>query len=82
MSQFGNDGLNYYMKSEWFLKIYSIYFISALFIFHFSSAGWPFGSLVCKLSGMVQGISVSASVFTLVAIAVDRWAKKSQYICS
>lgn len=36
------------------------------------SAGWPFGSIVCKLSGMVQGISVSASVFTLVAIAVDR----------
>lgn len=35
-------------------------------------AGWPFGSLVCKMSGMVQGISVSASVFTLVAIAVDR----------
>ena len=35
-------------------------------------AGWPFGSVVCKLSGMVQGISVSASVFTLVAIAVDR----------
>lgn len=34
--------------------------------------GWPFGSLVCKLSGMVQGISVSASVFTLVAVAVDR----------
>ncbi|MCI4392722.1 hypothetical protein PGIGA_G00149140 [Pangasianodon gigas] len=34
--------------------------------------GWPFGSMVCKVSGMVQGISVSASVFTLVAIAVDR----------
>ncbi|OCT97285.1 neuropeptide FF receptor 2 [Xenopus laevis] len=36
-------------------------------------AGWPFGSTVCKMSGMVQGISVSASVFTLVAIAVDRF---------
>ncbi|KAI4871445.1 hypothetical protein NFI96_013063 [Prochilodus magdalenae] len=35
--------------------------------------GWPFGSMVCKMSGMVQGISVSASVFTLVAIAVDRF---------
>ena len=35
-------------------------------------SGWPFGSIVCKLSGMVQGISVCASVFTLVAIAVDR----------
>lgn len=38
----------------------------------FLSLGWPFGSLVCKMSGMIQGISVSASVFTLVAIAVDR----------
>ncbi|XP_049593353.1 neuropeptide FF receptor 2 [Syngnathus scovelli] len=35
--------------------------------------GWPFGNLVCKVSGTVQGISVSASVFTLVAIAVDRF---------
>ncbi|XP_069486745.1 neuropeptide FF receptor 2-like isoform X2 [Ambystoma mexicanum] len=36
-------------------------------------AGWPFGSTVCTMSGMIQGISVSASVFTLVAIAVDRF---------
>ncbi|XP_078069980.1 neuropeptide FF receptor 2a [Mustelus asterias] len=35
--------------------------------------GWPFGNFVCKISGLVQGISVSASVFTLVAIAVDRF---------
>lgn len=34
-------------------------------------AGWPFGSLVCKMNGMVQGISVSTSVFTLAAIAMD-----------
>lgn len=40
----------------------------------FPVTGWPFGSLVCKMSGMVQGISVSASVFTLVAIAVDRYS--------
>uniref|UniRef100_A0A8D0UEE9 Neuropeptide FF receptor 2 n=3 Tax=Sus scrofa TaxID=9823 RepID=A0A8D0UEE9_PIG len=36
-------------------------------------AGWPFGSSMCKISGLVQGISVAASVFTLVAIAVDRF---------
>ncbi|XP_037385875.1 neuropeptide FF receptor 2 [Talpa occidentalis] len=36
-------------------------------------AGWPFGSIMCKISGLVQGISVAASVFTLVAIAVDRF---------
>ncbi|XP_012667584.1 neuropeptide FF receptor 2 [Otolemur garnettii] len=36
-------------------------------------AGWPFGSAMCKISGLVQGVSVAASVFTLVAIAVDRF---------
>ncbi|XP_068954970.1 neuropeptide FF receptor 2 [Petaurus breviceps papuanus] len=36
-------------------------------------AGWPFGSTVCKISGMVQGMSVASSVFTLVAIAGDRF---------
>nr|XP_003221883.1 PREDICTED: neuropeptide FF receptor 2 isoform X2 [Anolis carolinensis]XP_008110385.1 PREDICTED: neuropeptide FF receptor 2 isoform X2 [Anolis carolinensis]XP_008110386.1 PREDICTED: neuropeptide FF receptor 2 isoform X2 [Anolis carolinensis]XP_016849630.1 PREDICTED: neuropeptide FF receptor 2 isoform X2 [Anolis carolinensis] len=36
-------------------------------------SGWPFGNIACKMNGMVQGISVSASVFTLVAIAVDRF---------
>ncbi|XP_061841742.1 neuropeptide FF receptor 1-like [Nerophis lumbriciformis] len=35
--------------------------------------GWPFSKIMCKLSGFVQGVSVSASVFTLVAIAVERF---------
>ncbi|XP_026198449.1 neuropeptide FF receptor 1 like 2 [Anabas testudineus] len=35
--------------------------------------GWPFSNMVCKMSGFVQGVSVSASVFTLVAIAVERF---------
>ncbi|XP_061674182.1 neuropeptide FF receptor 1 like 2 [Syngnathoides biaculeatus] len=35
--------------------------------------GWPFSNVVCKMSGFVQGVSVSASVFTLVAIAVERF---------
>ncbi|XP_069557568.1 neuropeptide FF receptor 1 like 2 [Brachyistius frenatus] len=35
--------------------------------------GWPFSNNVCKMSGFVQGMSVSASVFTLVAIAVERF---------
>ena len=34
--------------------------------------GWPFDKATCKMSGLVQGMSVSASVFTLVAIAVER----------
>ncbi|XP_077161974.1 neuropeptide FF receptor 1-like [Paroedura picta] len=35
--------------------------------------GWPFNQTVCTMSGLVQGMSVSASVFTLVAIAMDRF---------
>ncbi|XP_035495832.1 neuropeptide FF receptor 1 like 2 [Scophthalmus maximus] len=35
--------------------------------------GWPFSNIVCKMSGFVQGVSVAASVFTLVAIAVERF---------
>uniref|UniRef100_A0A6J0SMG4 Neuropeptide FF receptor 1-like n=1 Tax=Pogona vitticeps TaxID=103695 RepID=A0A6J0SMG4_9SAUR len=35
--------------------------------------GWPFNQVVCTVSGLVQGTSVSASVFTLVAIAMDRF---------
>ncbi|KAM3610865.1 uncharacterized protein V6R79_009874 [Siganus canaliculatus] len=35
--------------------------------------GWPFSNIMCKMSGFVQGVSVSASVFTLVAIAVERF---------
>ncbi|KAF4108419.1 hypothetical protein G5714_011178 [Onychostoma macrolepis] len=36
-------------------------------------SGWPFSQITCTLSNMIQGMSVSASVFTLVAIAVDRF---------
>ncbi|XP_017270025.2 neuropeptide FF receptor 1 like 2, partial [Kryptolebias marmoratus] len=39
----------------------------------FFPTGWPFSNTVCKMSGFVQGVSVSASVFTLVAIAVERF---------
>uniref|UniRef100_A0A8B9H8M3 Neuropeptide FF receptor 1 n=1 Tax=Astyanax mexicanus TaxID=7994 RepID=A0A8B9H8M3_ASTMX len=35
--------------------------------------GWPFDEVTCKMSGLIQGASVSASVFTLVAIAVERF---------
>ncbi|XP_066304208.1 neuropeptide FF receptor 2-like [Branchiostoma lanceolatum] len=34
---------------------------------------WPFGDVICKLSIFIQGVSVGASVFTLVAVATDRY---------
>ncbi|XP_062330921.1 neuropeptide FF receptor 1-like [Osmerus eperlanus] len=35
--------------------------------------GWPFDEVICKMSGLIKGASVSASVFTLVTIAVERF---------
>ncbi|CAM4701294.1 unnamed protein product, partial [Lepidochelys kempii] len=32
---------------------------------------WPLDNIMCKMSGLVQGMSVSSSAFTLVAIAVE-----------
>ncbi|XP_071808814.1 RYamide receptor-like [Asterias amurensis] len=34
---------------------------------------WPFGELMCKLVSFSQTISVSVSIYTLVAIGVDRY---------
>uniref|UniRef100_A0A8C2C7W3 Neuropeptide FF receptor 1 like 3 n=1 Tax=Cyprinus carpio TaxID=7962 RepID=A0A8C2C7W3_CYPCA len=42
--------------------------------------GWPFSNTICKLSGLVQGTSVCASVFTLVAIAVDSDCNKNKTV--
>lgn len=33
---------------------------------------WPFGTVYCKICQFVAILSISASVFTLMAIAVDR----------
>ncbi|XP_021360081.1 neuropeptide SIFamide receptor-like [Mizuhopecten yessoensis] len=35
--------------------------------------GWQFGEFTCRVTPYLQGVSVSASVNTLVAIAVDRY---------
>ncbi|XP_035671444.1 neuropeptide FF receptor 2-like [Branchiostoma floridae] len=35
--------------------------------------GWPFGPVMCKITPAVQVVSVAVSVFTLVAIAIDRY---------
>ncbi|XP_076317953.1 tachykinin-like peptides receptor 99D [Tachypleus tridentatus] len=45
-------------------------------IFSFSSmlnGDWPFGSAYCKISNFISILSVAASVFTLMAISIDRY---------
>jgi tachykinin-like receptor len=41
------------------------------FIFMLNS-DWPFGSAYCIVNNFVANVTVAASVFTLVAISVDR----------
>lgn len=42
------------------------------FIFMLNS-DWPFGSIYCTINNFVANVTVSTSVFTLVAISFDRW---------
>ncbi|XP_037074776.1 tachykinin-like peptides receptor 99D [Pollicipes pollicipes] len=39
---------------------------------YFLNSHWPFGEAYCKIVQFVSVLSVSASVFTLVAISIDR----------
>jgi len=41
------------------------------FIFMLNS-DWPFGSIYCTINNFVANVTVSTSVFTLVAISFDR----------
>uniref|UniRef100_A0A7G3AZK5 Putative tachykinin-like peptides receptor 99d cyphomyrmex costatus n=2 Tax=Phlebotominae TaxID=7198 RepID=A0A7G3AZK5_LUTLO len=36
------------------------------------NAHWPFGTIYCKISQFVAILSICASVFTLMAISIDR----------
>ena len=53
--------------------IFSNIFKQALFCFQFSA--WVMGWLLCKAVPYIQGVAVCASVYSLVAISTDRYAK-------
>ena len=36
------------------------------------NSDWPFGQFYCKVSNFIAIVSVAASVFTLMAISIDR----------
>lgn len=38
-----------------------------------SDSDWPFGNVYCTISNFMANITISASVFTLMAISFDRW---------
>uniref|UniRef100_A0A336LFG3 CSON008294 protein n=1 Tax=Culicoides sonorensis TaxID=179676 RepID=A0A336LFG3_CULSO len=44
------------------------------------NSDWPFGTLYCKISQFVAILSIAASVFTLMAISIDRSAIPSKYV--
>lgn len=39
------------------------------------TADWPFGAITCTASNFTANLTVSAGVFTLVAITVDRYVR-------
>lgn len=41
----------------------------------FNPHGWVFGRFMCYLVFLIQPVTVYVSVFTLTAIAVDRWVR-------
>lgn len=41
-------------------------------LYYMITRDWPFGEVYCKISNFVSIISVSASVFTMMAISIDR----------
>ncbi|XP_070502684.1 tachykinin-like peptides receptor 99D isoform X2 [Chironomus tepperi] len=46
---------------------------TALNFVYMLNSNWPFGTLFCKISQFVANTSICASVFTLMAIAIDRY---------
>ncbi|XP_036318266.1 tachykinin-like peptides receptor 86C [Rhagoletis pomonella] len=51
------------------------------FIFMLNS-DWPFGSIYCTINNFMANVTVSTSVFTLVAISLDRYYNgKSRTVC-
>ena len=48
--------------------------LNVTFNFYYMLTGhWPFGFLYCKISTFISVLSICGSVFTMVAISVDRW---------
>jgi len=40
--------------------------------YYMLDSDWPFGEFYCKLSQFIAMLSICASVFTLMAISIDR----------
>lgn len=38
-----------------------------------SLSAWVLGWLMCKTVPYIQGVSVAASVYSLIAVSLDRW---------
>ncbi len=51
----------------------AIALLNTLFSFHYMLyQNWLFGKLYCKLNFFISNATISASVFTFMAIAIDR----------
>ena len=41
---------------------------------------WPFGNVYCKICSFISILSVCGSVFTLIAISVDRYVRARGFV--
>ena len=65
--QFCND------KCHFHLMVISDFYQSIIHLFRLIGVlAWILGGALCKLVPYVQGVSVAASVYSLVAVSVDR----------
>ncbi|XP_007559617.1 chemokine-like receptor 1 [Poecilia formosa] len=65
------------VNTVWFLNLAVADFLFTAFLplsitYQALNFHWPFGKLMCKLNGTVNFLNLYASVYTLVAISVDR----------
>lgn len=64
---------NYYLLN---LSVADLLMSSLNCVFNFIfllNNDWPFGSFYCTVNNFIANLSVASSVFTLVAISLDRW---------
>lgn len=63
---------NYYLLN---LSVADLLMASLNCVFNFIfllNNDWPFGALYCTINNFIANLSVASSVFTLVAISLDR----------
>ncbi|KAL1454938.1 hypothetical protein WDU94_009067 [Cyamophila willieti] len=63
---------NYYLVNLSLADLFMAVFNCVFNFIYMLYSHWPFGEVYCKMNYFITNITVAASVFTLVAISLDR----------